>query len=156
MFVPKNRRRSNKKKNAKKTEIQTLLNKAKELLLAAIDKNDQLVELPSRHPHKIKLTEEFEIELREPSEIHENYVAKARQYIELSDETICESTFSQKTSSRASKILSISSSQKRSEQETAKLEQEEIERHNDMKSNFLKKSANRARNNQQREQELIV
>ena len=63
----------------RKTKVETLVNKAKELLSTAIDKNDQLVQLASRHPNKIKLTEELELWLREASETHDNYVAKARQ-----------------------------------------------------------------------------
>ena len=61
------------------------------------------------------------------SETHDN-VAKARQYIELKDETIGEYRFRRKTSSRGSKTLAISSSQRRREQELAKLQRQEVER----------------------------
>ena len=99
----------------RKIKVETLVNKAKELLSTAIDKND----------------EELEYWLKEASETHDNYVAKARQYIELSDETIGESTFRRKTSSCGSKTVSISSSQRRREQEIARLQREEIERENE-------------------------
>ena len=89
----------------RKTKVETLVNKAKELLSTAFDKNDQLVQLASRHPNNIKLTEELELWLKEASETHDNYVAKARQYIELSDETIGEPTFRRKTSSCGSKTV---------------------------------------------------
>ena len=101
----------------RKTKVETLVTKAKELLSTAIDKNDQLVQLTSQHPNIIKLTEELELWLKEASETHGNYVAKAREYIELSDETIGEPTFRRKTSSRGSKTVSISSSQRRREQD---------------------------------------
>ena len=87
---------NSKTRKIKVEKVETLVNKAKELLSTAIDKNDQLVQLASRHPNKIKLTEELEFWLNEASETHDNYVAKARQYIELSDETNGESTFREK------------------------------------------------------------
>ena len=112
----------------RKTKVETLVTKEKELLSTAIDNNDQQVQLASRHPNIIKLTEDLELWLKEAINTHGNYVANAREYIELSDETIGESTFCRKTSSRGSKTVSISSSQRRREQEIARLQREEIER----------------------------
>ena len=109
----------------------------KELLAKAVAKNDELIKLVSASDEAATLTSEFESWLSELTVSNDNILANARDYVDtLGDEkSVSEASHvsqssRRQTNARKSRSSQVSgtSSQRKKEQEIAKLSREELER----------------------------
>ena len=106
----------------------------KELLAKAVAKNEELIKVASTSDEVENLTTEFELWLNEVTVNNDNVVASARKYTENLEAGNNDEAKSQSSAKKASvpqsnaSQVSKTSSQRKKEQELAKLRREEIER----------------------------
>ena len=108
----------------------------KELLAKAVAKNDELIKLVSASDRAATLTSEFVSWLNELTVFSDNILANARAYVDTSvdEKSVSEASHVSQSSRRKTSVrksrssqLTATSSQRKKEQDIAKLRREELE-----------------------------